>query len=398
MSRHRGVVTALVALSIACAGDSAKRDDRASTADGPTWETRDYATETPTTSELRGMSLEELARMRAVIFGRHGRVFQDAKLQAWLASRPWYRPDTTFTNARLSKLERMSLDLVREAEAAKHPYIQPGDMRFHQNRVITVAMLGTHSPQDWDVLKAEVLANHGYVFYKESWYDGDGEGTGLSEKALQQYFDERYWYEGDDQFRSAQLTSIERQNIDTIVLARTRQIGSAVAPGMMHLFSSTELSERNLDGVSLANLRLMRNEIYARHGRMFKNEELARLFAFYSWYVPRSNVSESDLTEAERANVALITRREARLHEELATRLLTSEELEGLSPGDARRLRNEIYARRGRRFRDPALQRYFAGFSWYRANDAFQESDLSDTERRNAWLISQYESAAFTEG
>jgi hypothetical protein len=325
-------------------------------------------------------------------------VFQDAKLQGWLASRPWYRADSTFTNARLSKTERMSLDLVREAEAAKHQHIEPGDMRFHGNHVITVAMLGTHSPQDWDVLQAEVLANHGYVFYKDGWFEDDGVGTDLSVKDLQRYFDGRYWYVGNEGFRSTELTAIERQNLDTIVLARTRQLGSAVAPGMMHLFSTTLLSERNLDDVPLAHLRLMRNEIYARHGREFRNRELCALFASYPWYAPRRDFAESDLTDAERANAALITRREGRLHEELATRVLSSDELEGLSPGDARRLRNEIYARHGRRFRDPTLQRYFASFSWYRPNDAFQESDLSDTERRNARLISQYESAAFTEG
>jgi hypothetical protein len=398
--RHAIALLAVVAAASGCANDSAEpAGDRAPAAgNASTWESRDHAAETPTAAELRAMSLEDLSRLRAVIFGRHGRVFQDSTLQAWLATRPWYRPDTTFTNARLSKLERLSLDLVREAEAAKHSHIQPGDMRFHQNHVITVAMLGTHTPQDWDVLSAEVLANHGYVFYKKDWYEAGSEGANLSTGELQRYFDERYWYEQNEDFRSRELSAIERQNLDTITFARTRQLGSAVAPGMMHLFSGTILSERNLDGVSLANLRLMRNEIYARRGREFRDPELRELFSSHPWYSPRRDFAESDLSEAERANVALITRREARLHEELATRLLTSDELEGLSPADARRLRNEIYARRGRRFRDPGLQRYFASFPWYRPNDAFQESDLSETERRNAKLISQYESAAFTEG
>jgi hypothetical protein len=333
------VFLADVALVAGCAGDSGKaaNDPGLASATTSTWETRDHAVETPTSSELRAMSLEDLERLRAVIFGRHGRVFQDVKIRGWLASRPWYRPDTSFTNARLSKIERLSLDLVREAEAAKHPFIQPGDMRFYQQRIVTSAMLGTHTPQDWEVLKAEVLANHGHVF--------------------------------DD---SDELE--------------------------MHLFARTPLSDKSLEKVSIADLRTLRNEVFARHGREFKSEELRRWFKLFAWYSPRSDFSESELSEVERANIALITRRESQMHEELASRLLSVNDVIGLPPMQARRLRNEIYARHGRRFRDPALQRYFAGFAWYEPNDSFSEAQLNATERRNADLISQYESGRFTEG
>jgi hypothetical protein len=78
--------------------------------------------------------------------------------------------------------------------------------------------------------------------------------------------------------------------------------------------------------------------------------------------------------------------------------LLTPADVRGLRPDDARRLRNEIYARHGRRFRDPMLQRYFASFSWYKPSDGFRESQLNETERLNAALISQYEQGRFTEG
>jgi YARHG domain-containing protein len=72
--------------------------------------------------------------------------------------------------------------------------------------------------------------------------------------------------------------------------------------------------------------------------------------------------------------------------------------LRGIRPEDARLLRNEIYARHGRRFRDPVLQRYFAGFARYKPNDQFRETQLNATERKNAELISQYEHGKFTQG
>ncbi len=47
-------------------------------------------------------------------------------------------------------------------------------------------------------------------------------------------------------------------------------------------------------------------------------------------------------------------------------RLLGAAELRRLSPDQLRIARNEIFARRGRYFRDPALKAYFSRFSWYR--------------------------------
>jgi hypothetical protein len=153
-----------------------------------------------------------------------------------------------------------------------------------------------------------------------------------------------------------------------------------------------------LANVSINDLRLLRNEVYARHGRPFQTPWLADYFRSEPWYAPRKDFSDAELSATERANIALITKREEELHQSLGTRLLTVAHVQGLIPEDARRLRNEIYARHGRRFQDPKLQRYFASFGWYKPSDAFRESQLNETERTNAALISQYEHGKFTEG
>lgn len=57
-------------------------------------------------------------------------------------------------------------------------------------------------------------------------------------------------------------------------------------------------------------LRLARNEIYARHGYVFKSSELARYFSDQSWYVPRRNFKESDLNSVEVYNVRFIKKYE----------------------------------------------------------------------------------------
>ena len=166
----------------------------------------------------------------------------------------------------------------------------------------------------------------------------------------------------------------------------------------MNLFQATPLTERMLTNVSINDLRLLRNEVYARHGRPFQTPWLAQYFRSAPWYAPRQGFSDAELSATERANIALITKREDELHQSLGMRLLAVADVRGLVPEDARRLRNEIYARHGRRFQDPKLQRYFASFAWYKPTDGFRESQLNETERTNAALISQYEHGKFTEG
>jgi hypothetical protein len=58
-------------------------------------------------------------------------------------------------------------------------------------------------------------------------------------------------------------------------------------------------------------------------------------------------------------------------------------------PATLRVARNEIYARKGRRFRDPWLRDYFANFSWY--TPRFDEVELNAFEQRNIALIERAE-------
>lgn len=53
-------------------------------------------------------------------------------------------------------------------------------------------------------------------------------------------------------------------------------------------------------------LKVLRNEIYARHGKIFKSESLQAVFGNQSWYKPNPNFAESMLNEYEKANVNFI--------------------------------------------------------------------------------------------
>jgi hypothetical protein len=71
--------------------------------------------------------------------------------------------------------------------------------------------------------------------------------------------------------------------------------------------SSRRLDRRDLLGLSSAELGLLRNEIYARHGQIFNSANLRAHFNQQSWYRPRfKEVDESKFPAILKHNIELI--------------------------------------------------------------------------------------------
>lgn len=323
----------------------------------------------------------DLPLLRGLVFGRHGRVFKERDIQMYLESLSWYKPDPKFSNSVLNETERKNLDLIREAEAKDHDQVQLGDLRFWQTRVIPEDKLGRHSQSEWHVLAAEAEAVHGKRFDNEPW--------------LQHYFDDRYWYHPSDHYEPGSLSTIERQNLQKILEAYRKQRDVALSPGDMQLYQDKPITEAMLKGLTLYELRLLRNEVYARRGKIFHTQWLKDYFSFEEWYTPE--VETPELSEVERGNIAVITKKEKQIHESLSNSVISEDVLQGMFLEDARKLRNEVYARHGRSFVDPWLQSYFSGFDWYKPNPTFKDTDLNKIEQKNVQAILAYEQTALRE-
>ena len=84
---------------------------------------------------------------------------------------------------------------------------------------------------------------------------------------------------------------------------------------------------------------------------------------------PQQQITAQPLPAAPAAVAALAPARaavEGFIFPDSHQRLLSVAELQPLSPAQLRIARNEIFARRGRFFRDPALATHFSRFPWYR--------------------------------
>ena len=333
-------------------------------------------------AQIQPLEMYELKLLRGIIFGRHGRVFKDSEIKSYLDEQPWYKANPDFKNSMLNDMERRNLDLIRIAEASKHEFIQPGDMRYWVSRQITLRKLGKHSGAEWKVLVAEVEAIHGKRFDDDPW--------------LQQYFEERYWYFPSDKYDSKKLSAIEQKNLQLLSDAQKKQRNVALLPGDMEFFENRTITDQMLRGLSLHELRLLRNEVYARHGRMFKAEWLQQYFFTQPWYAPDENFKDEELSGNNKLNVETIVKYENKIHQDLSTSPITRALLEGLFLEDASQMRQEIYARHGKVFKEPWLQKYFSSFDWYKADPTFTDASLTEVEKKNIATIAAYEKRAVT--
>jgi hypothetical protein len=346
------------------------------------WESFDFGDHKITAADLGPTALDDLKLVRGIVFGKHGRIFKDPEIRRYLESRDWYKPKTDFSNSMLNDKERSNLDVIRIAEAQQHETVQPGDMRIYQNRTLTRKKLGVHTNAEWTVLASEIEAIHGKHFNGTPW--------------LQQYFDERYWYKPSDDYNTKSLSLIEQKNLRLIDTIQRQQRRVALAPGDMELFEDKLISAAMLRGLSLHELRLLRNEIYARHGRIFKTMWLQQYFGTQPWYDPKEEFKDEELSGPDKTNVETIVAHETKLHNQLSSKPITRALLQGLFVEDVRKMRDEIYARRGKVFKDQWTQKYFASFDWYKPDPKYTDASLSPIEKQNLVTIAAYEKKAVT--
>lgn len=75
----------------------------------------------------------------------------------------------------------------------------------------------------------------------------------------------------------------------------------------------SKLKDTDLKDLDKSQLRLMRNAVYARHGRIFKSVDLQSLWECYTWYKKNQNYSDSLLTDIDKYNIELIQKYETKI-------------------------------------------------------------------------------------
>ncbi len=199
-----------------------------------------------TQADLEGRTLRELSLMRNTIFARVGNHFRVPWLHDWFAAQPWYDPDKA-QRAKLkpSKLDWANARLIGKREA------RLGKATLKKMAAATRERVAK-KPTPEDAIELRLLSR------RLGKWAGAGKPPPI----------------GDPLEDPSQL---ERQ-----------------------------LSLEELKKMSLRDLRILRNTVYARRGYSFKSEMLSMYFGSTDWYVPDPEYTPKKLNRLDYRNVKLI--------------------------------------------------------------------------------------------
>lgn len=202
-----------------------------------------------TEADVQGRTLRDFALLRNTIFARAGHPFVKPWLDSYFRAQPWYQPQAKADLTKLSDADHANVAFLTEAES-----------RVSRDELVArrAAVAGSTSPDD-----AVELALISAAL---------GEWSGAADVPM------------------AERNPLE----DPTVLANQLTVGQ-------------------LDGLSRRDLRLLRNTIYARHGRPFKSDALQAYFFDKAWYQPVDSYDDGVLTAVDKRNIQLVQSMEDRL-------------------------------------------------------------------------------------
>lgn len=210
-----------------------------------------YYTRAITAADLQNRPLKELSLIRNTIYARAGNPFRKSWLNAYFSSQPWYKPGVGVDTTKLSTLDYQNAEVVADYEAR----LSRAELVARRDRLIT-----------------------------QMKKDGDGDGVELV--LLARALGENAWdYEIQVDHSAAEM---EVSPFDD----------PRILDSLVRVDQLRDLSRRDL--------RILRNMVYARHGRSFKSELLQLHFERQSWYKPDAGYSDAKLNEVDKRNVQII--------------------------------------------------------------------------------------------
>jgi hypothetical protein len=200
-----------------------------------------------TPADLEGRTLREFALLRNTIYARAGNKFRRPWLNAYFGGQPWYKPLDVMDESKITETDRKNARLIAETDAA----IAKEDLERRRDVVLARKKAGKEAPED--AVELSLLSQRLGV-----WLGGD---------------------EKPDEARSpledpAQLTRL--------------------------------LRVEELSTLSRRDLRILRNTIYARHGRIFQSAVVRDYFKGAEWYRPDPMYDDGRLSEIDAKNIRLI--------------------------------------------------------------------------------------------
>lgn len=132
------------------------------------------------------------------------------------------------------------------------------------------------------------------------------------------FSNDTYWKFHEGQTKYARKIIDKRDIIDGVSTSNTTEQGTTQqqsentspksSPSTIgyDVTSSRVLTEEDIVGLPKAELRIIRNEIYARHGYIFKTDDMKAYFNKQTWYKPSKSDVSAELSSIEKQNVQFL--------------------------------------------------------------------------------------------
>jgi len=198
-----------------------------------------------TEKDLEGRTLRELSLMRNTIYARAGNEFSRKWLHAYFTAQPWYK-ETGYDKSKISELDRKNAEKIAQREAGM--------------------------PKEDLVARREVLRQ---MKERGQWNNDLNVELGLISHALGETVE---WD-----------PSLELRN-------------PLESPGLLDKL----ITVKQIGDFSRRDLRILRNMIYARHGRPFVSLILQEYFGRMAWYKVDPQYSDKRLTDIDKKNIKIV--------------------------------------------------------------------------------------------
>ena len=166
-------------------------------------------------------------------------------------------------------------------------------------RMFSVRCIKDEKPRIVDKAEAEYFKAKAEAHTKRPTMEGSEDS--------QEAEDEEIYYENEtDEGEEYEMESDEDSKADSPAEKMNDESNELLSAQMLEKLSTVELLEEDLKSYSKDELRLLRNAVFAKHGYIFKNDDLKNYFGQFSWYAPEYSDIMDQLTPVEKKNIALL--------------------------------------------------------------------------------------------
>ncbi len=265
---------------------------------------------------LQSLTLRELSLLRNTIYARYGWAgFRKSWLREHFQKQPWYKPDPKFSTARLSPVDLQNVQLIAQVELSwSYAGLEGARDKLLASAGKWVGDLPSYTDMEGKVVFACAMRD-----YKDSLRDSSGAPVSWNQflrdtgKSMDCRLHKKEFEAGlrrEVNTPSApdlgKLRAEDRIELGLI----SRAMGEfAMDEGQREQLTTSldsVLSVTELRQLSLRDLRILRNSIFARRGRPFKSKVLQKHFEHMPWYKPDKAYTDARLTENDKRNIELI--------------------------------------------------------------------------------------------